>query len=55
MAVSLSLGIILHRYQSEVSPAHNRGLLGCVEFTGRCRQLDLIILSVVTEERPCSL
>jgi hypothetical protein len=21
-------------YQSEVSPAHNRGLLGCVEFTG---------------------
>lgn len=29
--------MIVPVYQSEVSPAHNRGLLGCVEFTGNVR------------------
>ncbi|CED84409.1 general substrate transporter [Phaffia rhodozyma] len=28
------LSMIVPCYQAEVSPAHNRGLLGCVEFTG---------------------
>lgn len=50
--LSRRFSMIVPVYQSEVSPAHNRGLLGAVEFTGNIIGYASSVVRTHTEPRP---